>query len=174
MAELSIDDILGQMTLPEDKIPFCVKADLYLQWEQAEQAYQAAKAQDSGSVAGASKAVKAAAQAVLDLEAEMEKNTITLHLRGIPRGTWKLLKDKHPAPEGSFEEFDTEGFRPDLLAACCLTPTMSAEKAALFISSMTDGQWEEIERKLTILNKKAVSVPKSRGASETLRSSTKK
>lgn len=174
MTELSIDDILGQIKLPEAEVPLCLRADLRVQWEHAERAYLEAKEQAGSSLAGPGKAVIAAAQRVRDLEAEMETHTITVKLRAVSRGRWSDLRKDYPPKEGSYEEFNLETFRPALLVECCLSPRMNVEQAQRFIEAMTDGQWDDIERTLTMINKGSVSVPKSRSASETLRGSTKK
>ncbi|SEN86616.1 hypothetical protein [Nonomuraea pusilla] len=171
----SIDDILGQMRLPERVYPLCVRPDLQAEWEQAEAELEAAQRSTGDSLAGVSTAVKSAAKKVQQLEAEMAEHTIPITLRALTHKAWSDLVAAHPPREDSEDgSWNAETFGPALLAACAAAPAIDVEKANALVDRMTMGQWNDLQRVLFNLNASGVDVPKSWRASAVLASSKKR
>lgn len=171
----SIDDILGQLTLPERVYPLCVRPDLQVQWEQAEAEVVAAQRDNLDSLAGTSRAATAAAKKVQALEAEMAEHTVPFRLRALTHKAWSDLVAAHPPREGENDgAWNGETFGTAMLAACAVEPAMTEEQAGLLVDRLTMGQWNELQVTLFGLNTNGVEIPKSRRASEVLRSSKKR
>lgn len=171
----SIDDILGQIRLPEAVYYLCTRADLRAEWEQAEQDVARAQIDAQDSLAGASTAGKKAAQRVRDLEAEMAEHSIPIRVRALTHKQLSDLIAAHPPREDKGERsFNVDTFGVALLAKSAVDPVMSEEKAGLLVDSLTQGQWDDLWNTIWSLNQNSVSVPKSLRASELLRSSRKR
>lgn len=171
----SIDDILGQLTLPERVYPLCVRPDLRAQWEQAEAEVVAAQSDGLDSLAGTSRAATAAAKKVQALEAEMAEHTVQLRLRALSHKAWSDLIAANPPREDTDDtNWNNDTFGVGLLSACAADPVMTEEQAGQLVDRLTMGQWSDLLTVLLTLNTIGVDVPKSRRASEVLRSSKKK
>ncbi|MGA4989866.1 hypothetical protein [Nonomuraea bangladeshensis] len=171
----SIDDILGQIRLPEAVYPLCTRADLRAEWEQAEQEIARAEVEARDSLAGASNAGKKAAQRVRDLEAEMAEHTVPIRVRALTHKALSDLIAAHPPREDKGERtFNVDTFGVALLAESAVDPVMNQEKAGLLVDSLTQGQWDDLWTTIWSLNQNSVSVPKSLRASELLRTSPKR
>ncbi|MET9339279.1 hypothetical protein [Nonomuraea sp. NPDC003804] len=170
----SIDDILGQIRLPERVYPLCVRADLCAEWEQAEQALARAEAESRDSLAGTSAAGVAAARRVQELEAEMADHTISIRLRALPHKRFSDLQAEHPGREGKEEAWNPATFGVALLAECAVEPAMNVGQAGQLVDRLTHGQWDDLFTTLWAMNRSKVEVPKSRKVSAALRNSTKK
>lgn len=171
----SIDDILGQIRLPERVYNLCVRADLRAEWEQAEAEVEQAEAESRTSLAGSSAAGRKAAKRVQELEREMAESTIPVRLRAL---TYKGLSDllaKHPPREDKEEGgWNGDTFPVALLAACAVEPAMSEDQAGQLVDRLTNGQWDDLFNICWALNRSSTDVPKSKRASELLRSITKR
>ncbi|MBN6054513.1 hypothetical protein JYK22_21405, partial [Nonomuraea sp. RK-328] len=171
----TIDDILGQIKLPERVYNLCLRADLRSEWEQAEQELARAEAQARDSLAGMSAAGKQTAKRIQELEAEMAEHTVSIRLRALPHKGWSDLLAKHPPREDTDDgAFNADTFGVGLLSACAVDPAMSEEQAGALIDRLTIGQWNDLFNTLWLLNRSGDEVPKSRRASEALRKSPKK
>ncbi|MER6575831.1 hypothetical protein [Nonomuraea sp. NPDC001023] len=171
----SINEILGQMRLPERTFNLCMRPDLFVQWEQAEAELDAARRSDTGSLAGVSAAAKAAAKRVQEIEAEMDEHTVPILLRARTQQEWSDLVAAHPPREDSDDGlWNGKTFSRALLAASAVAPEMSVEDASALVDKLTLGQWNSLQEVLFNLNSQVVEVPKSRSAYETLRRSRKK
>jgi hypothetical protein len=171
----SIDDILGQIRLPERVYPLCMRADLRAEWEQAEQELAKAEAQARDSLAGVGAAGKKVASRIQQLEQEMADHTIGIKLRAVTHKGWSDLLAAHPPREDSDDgAFNTDTFGVGLLSACALDPAMTFEQAGLLVDRLTIGQWNDLFNTLWQLNRSGDDIPKSRRASEALRKSPKK
>lgn len=171
----TMEEILGQIRLPEDVYKLCLRPDLRVEWEKAEAELEAARRDDAGSLAGVGTATKAAARRVQQIEAEMEEHTLSITLRALTHKQWTDLVAAHPPREDSDEGiWNGQTFSRALLAACAAEPDVSEEQAAALVDRLTLGQWNNLQEVLFNLNSQAVDVPKSRSASETLRRSRKR
>lgn len=171
----SIDDILGQLKLPERVYPLCTNADLRAEWEQADAVVTAEYRDSMDSLAGTSKAGKDAAKRAQELETEMAEHTVHLRLRALAHKAWSDLVAANPPREGSDDgQWNSETFGVALLAASAVDPVMSEEQAAALVDRLTLGQWNELQVMLFNLSTGSVEVPKSRRASEVLRNSRKR
>ena len=172
----SIDDLLGQIRLPERVFHLCTRADLQGEWEQAEKELARAELQVRDSLAGNKSEVRELAALVQQLEAEMVDCTVPLKLRAVTHKQWMDLIAKHPAREGNDSDgaFNSETFGPGLLAACAVDPAMSEDQAGKLVDGLSTGQWNDLFNTLWGLNRSGVDVPKSKRASEALQSSQKK
>jgi hypothetical protein len=172
----SIDDILGQMKLPERIYNLCVRADLRAEWEQAEQALAVAELEARDSLAGMSAAGKTAAKRVRELEAEMDQHSVPIRLRALTHRGLSDLLAAHPPREDKEDEstFNVDTFGVGLLASCAVDPVMTEEQAGQLIDGLTHGQWDDLFNTLWSLNRSSVDVPKSRRASAALLSTKRK
>lgn len=171
----SINEILGQIRLPERTFNLCVRPDLFAQWEQAESELESARQSDAGSLAGVSAAAKMAAKRVQQIETEMDAHTVPILLRARTHKEWSDLVAAHPPREDSDDGlWNGKTFSRALLAASAVSPEMSEEDASALVDKLTLGQWNSLQEVLFNLNSQAVDVPKSRSAYETLRRSRKK
>lgn len=169
----SIDDILGQIKLPERIYNLCVRADLRGEWEQAEQTLAAAEVEARDSLAGMSAAGKAIAKRLRELEAQMAEHTVPIALRALTHRALSDLLAAHP-PREDEASFNVDTFGVGLLAACAVNPAMTEEQAGQLIDRLTHGQWDDLFNTMWALNRSSVDVPKSRRASEALRSMKKR
>jgi len=172
----SIDDILGQIRLPERVYPLCMRADLRSEWEQAEQELAKAETQARDSLAGTTAAGKKIAARIQQLEQEMADHTIGIKLRAVTHKGWSDLLAAHPPREGNEADgaFNSDTFGCGLLAACAIDPVMTIDQAGLLVDRLTIGQWNDLFNTLWQLNRSGDDIPKSRRASEALRKSPKK
>lgn len=172
----SIDDILGQLQLPERVYHLCVRPDLQASWEQAEADLAAAERDSRDTLAGMSSAAKAAAKQVQDVEAEMASHMVPLRLRALSSKAWSDLVAKHPPREDLDERsWNADTFGVALFAAAAVEPVMSEDQAGSLVDRLTMGQWNDLQSVLFTLNATGgVEVPKSKRASDVLRSSKKK
>jgi hypothetical protein len=172
----SIDDILGQLKLPERVYNLGPRADLQAEWEQAEQDLAKAEAQARDSLAGLGAAGKATAKRIQELEEQMAEHTVAVKLRALPHKAWSDLLAKHPPREDHAGDgaFNSDTFGVGLLAACAVDPVMTDEQAGALVDRLSSGQWNELFSVLWGLNRSGVEVPKSRRASEALRKSQTK
>lgn len=171
----SIDDILGQLKLPERIYNLCVRADLRAEWEQQEKALAVAEAEGRDSLAGMSAAGKALAKKLRDLETEMEQYVAPLRLRALTHRRLSDLLAAHPPREDKDEPaFNVDTFGVALLSACAVDPAMTEEQAGQLIDGLTHGQWDDLFNTMWGLNRSSVDVPKSRRASAALLASKKK
>lgn len=170
-----MDDLLGQITLPEKVYPLCVRPDLHAQWETAEADLVAAQLDGLDSLSGTSRAATSAAKRVQQLEAEIAEHTVPLKLRALSHKAWSDLIAKCPPREDTDDRgWNTETFPVEMLAACAAEPEMNIDQAGTLVDRLTMGQWNELATVLYGLNTNGVDIPKSRRASEVLRSSKKK
>lgn len=171
----NIDDILGQIRLPERVYNLCVRADLRAEWEQYEKALAVAELEGRDSLAGLSAAGKGLAKKLRDLEAEMEQHTAPIRLRALTHRALSDLVAAHPPREDKDDgAFNTDTFGVALLAACAIDPVMSEEQAGQLVDGLTHGQWDDAFNTLWSLNRSSVDVPKSRRASAALLSMKKR
>jgi hypothetical protein len=171
----SIDDILGQIRLPERVYPLCVRADLRSEWEKAEAELAGAERSMLDSLAGNSAQARAAAERVRQLEAEMAEHTVHIQVRALTHKAWSDLIAEHKPREGTDDKsWNNATFGPALFAACAVDPEMSEEQAGLLVDRLTMGQWNDLQSVLFTLNASGVDIPKSRRASVTLLESPKK
>jgi hypothetical protein len=170
----NIDEILGQIKLPERIYPLCLRADLRGRWEELNRKLRHAEAEATSSLAGEDSS--GVAEQIRDLEEEMAAATVNLQLRALRSKAWSDLLAKHP-PRKDHERdraFNLDTFGSAMLAACSVDPIMSEDQAGHLIDSITQGQWDELTTVLWNLNNAGVDVPKSRLASEILQGSRKK
>lgn len=171
----SIDDILGQIKLPERVYSLCLRADLRAEWEQAEAELDASAGDVFDTLAGVSAASKALAKRVQQLEADMAEHTVPVKLRALAHKVWSDLVAAHPPRDDSDDrQWNAETFGVALLAAAAIDPAMSVEQAGQLVDRLTLGQWSELFATLIELNGTAVDVPKSSRAYELLRRSRKR
>lgn len=174
-AALTIDDIIGDIHLPERTYRLCRRADLRAQWEDLDRKVRIAEREMalSDSLAGTSEQARELARQCRDLEEQMEKATVPIHLRALPNKAYSDLVAKHPPDKDAKDgaNVNSETFGPALLAACAVQPVMTEEQAGLLVDRLSSGQWSELFDMCWQLNQQQkVDVPKSRSASEILRS----
>lgn len=171
----SIDDILGQLKLPERVYPLCVRADLRAEWEQADAVVTAEYRSSLDSLAGVSKAGRDAAKRAQELEAEMAEHTVAVKLRALAHKAWSDLVAANPPRDDTEDgQWNKDTFGVALLAASAVDPVMSVEQAGALVDRLTLGQWNELQVLLFGLSTGGVEVPKSRRAYDVLQSSRKK
>jgi hypothetical protein len=168
-----INEILGQIRLPERVYPLCLRADLRGRWEELNRRLRQAEIESADSLAGGSNGDLA--EQVRALETEMADHTVHIRLRALRSKTWSDLVAKHP-PRKGVDDGATNGetFGIAVLAACAVDPIMSEDQAGQLVDAMTNGQWSDLQTILANLNNGSVEVPKSRLASEILQGSTKR
>lgn len=173
----SIDDILGQIRLPERVYPLCTRPDLRGEWEQAEKDLARAETAARGAtLAGGSPTVAQIAERIQQLEAEMEQHTFPIKLQALTHKGWSDLLAAHPPREDHDDDtaYNVDTFGVGLLSACAMDPVMDDEQAGKLIDSLTIGQWNELFNTLWLLNRSGGDIPKSRRASEALLNSQKR
>lgn len=171
----SIDDVLGQIRLPERTYNLCTRPDLLAAWEQAEAELDAARRADTGSLAGVSAAAKTAAKKVQQIEAEMSEHTVPILLRARTHKEWSDLVAAHPPRDDSDDGiWNGKTFSRALLAASAVDPAMSVEQATALVDRLTLGQWNALQALLFDLNSEAVDIPKSSTARDVLQRSRKR
>jgi hypothetical protein len=168
-----INEILGQIKLPERVYPLCLRADLRAEWEDLNRQLRQAETDAASSLAGASNTDLA--ELIRAVETQMAEHTVQVKLRALRRKQWSDLVAKHP-PRPNTDDRDTnnETFGVAVLAACAVDPAMNEDQAGQLIDAMTTGQWNDLQTILYNLNMGSVEVPKSRLASEIMQASPKR
>lgn len=161
-----INDILGQVKLPEKSVPLCLRADLLAEFEDLDQQFKIAR--DNPAKTLGNKEAAEIAQVMQATREQMQASTETFHLRALPRRQWSDLLKKHPSASGETGEFDPDTFPVAALAACCVTPAMSEDQAGQLVDRVSQGQWNTLWLAIIELNIGAAEVPTSVSASAVL------
>lgn len=173
--------VLAAAKLPEDTVSLCLRGDMQVAFEAAEDELQQAQRGGSDSLAGNPAAVQAARR-LERLRMDMAEYTLTVRLRALPRLEFRALVDKHPPrrkPDGSLDERDKyvqvnlEAMGPALIRACAVEPADfdDADWARLLDEVLTDRQYDELFEACWTLNRREVSIPFSHAASRILQNS---
>lgn len=169
-----IDEILGQVKLPEKSVPLCLRADLQAEFEELDRQLAAAKEKRGRTLAGDGGDALTIAELMEELRSQMREHTYSFKLRALPKRAWSDLLAKHPAKDGDEGEYDTETFPVAALAACCIDPVMSEDKAGQLVDRISQGQWNELWLALINLNLAGSDIPFSANASAVLGDSKKR
>ncbi|RCG31989.1 hypothetical protein DQ384_05455 [Sphaerisporangium album] len=168
--ELKIDDILGQIQLPQKSVPLCLRADLQARFDSLERELRAAqRAPEQDSLAGMGAAAREIATQIEATRAEMQRHTVEFRLQALPQKQWSDLLKKHPPRKGNKDDdmadYNVGTFPVAALAACSVSPEMTEEDAGRLVDAITNGQWARLNMALGELNNGGAEVPFSAAAS---------
>jgi hypothetical protein len=163
-----IDSILDEITPREKLVPIITRGDLSAELEQLEAKLRTMVTE---ALADPPERVEVAEQ-IKSLEAETEKHTRVFRVRSIGPDYGDLFADHPPTDEQRQAGYDynPKTFQPAAVAACCVDPAMSAEKAELLRKRLSQGQWAKLVSAAIEVNVGPDSVPKSGLATVVLRS----
>lgn len=161
---------------PETLVRFCLDGELKARHEAAEAEFTNAKNRmvaDKRMV----DPTRTLAQAVLDLEAEMEKSTVVFTVRGFQRGKWVQLKAEHaPRQDNGLDKaygFNVESLMIEAIPQA-IAGVVDSEGAAVefdpakefnaLADDMTDSQYEDFVLAVLRVNAGRNDVPFSLSA----------
>jgi hypothetical protein len=176
-------DLIRGGRLRRDEYRVCLDPDLVDEYERLVEAKASATARDADSLAGG-QAVEIQHQ-IDDLLEAMEAATLTLVLQALPRREYRALVDKHPIPrDGDGKALhrrdentgvDYDAFFSELARRSIVEPELDAATVDLLLDErLSDGQWDELTTKCTLLNRSTVDVPFSPAGSTSRRRSAAK
>lgn len=161
---------------PETLVRFCLDGELKSRHEAADAEYTAAKNRmiaDKRMV----DPTRALAQAVLDLESEMEKNTVVFTVRGFQRGKWSQLTAEHgPRQDNALDKaygFNVESLMLEAIPAAIASVVDSegavvefdpAKEFNALAEDMTNSQYEDFVLAVLRVNAGRNDVPFSLSA----------
>jgi hypothetical protein len=164
-----INEILGQVRLPEKTVPLCLRADLQSEWEDLErQLRQAQQKPGNDSLAGNNGEVRDIAELMESLREQMQEHIVDFKLRALPKKKWSDLHAQHKPRQEDKDgglDYNGETFPVAALAACCYDPAMTVEQAEQLVDTISQGQWDELYLGVFMLNRGRVDVPFSASAS---------
>lgn len=142
-----IDALLEDAKLPEATVPLCLRPDLREQWEKLDNELidvQSARI----TLAGAGPHEQELAEQIKALEAEIEKKTLQVRLRGLGHEPWAELIAKHP-PRPDVREDAAVGvnfttFLSDLIEQEIVEPKLSSDQLKKLRSKITDSQYNDL------------------------------
>jgi hypothetical protein len=159
----SIDDVISGITLPERSATLCLRGDLQARWEDLERQLQAAGRAEGESLAGRSAQARELAERMDAIAEEMRGHQVVFRFRGLSALAYRDLLDKHRLPEERREEsadgINWKTFPAALIAACCVSHPMTAEKAEKLCDAVTDAQWDELFEAARTTNRGLINVP---------------
>jgi hypothetical protein len=163
-----------QPRLQEEATEICLRPDLVEQWEEAQEALQAAVADGLKPSRLASKPTgqKKAAEKVKALEAEIEAASAVFRFRALPKDRWQALCDEHPPRPGDQMDavlgFNRVAVIDDAVRLSLIDPVFDDESWAQFVDVIGGGEWEELRRAANQVNRGVVEAGKSELASRVL------
>ncbi|MCX8455358.1 hypothetical protein [Paenarthrobacter ureafaciens] len=169
---------------PETRVPVCLDGDLVAAHEAAEAEFVAARARSLGDDRLNGGPLKALAQRVADVEAEMKAATVDFLVRGLKRSAWNDLVAAHPPREGNALDksygFNLESLMVEAIPACIASVENRESEALPFdpakdwdplADDMTDSQYEDFVMAVLRVNKGRNEVPFSLSAYRTIQAS---
>lgn len=170
--------LLAGAKLPERTVMVCMRGDLAAQHEQAERELEQADRKGADSLAGSG--VGEIAERIEALEQQMREASYEFRLRAMPRPAWRELCNAHPPrrdeESGEIVPTDLIGVNTDtfydaIIRGCLVDPQLTQDDWKRLNEALTDRQYDELAQAAWDLNRRDVSVPFSRAASQTRRGS---
>lgn len=170
-----LDSLLEAARRPEKTVRICLRGDLQAEWEDLNDQLTKLQAAPGRKMAGSTDEVELARK-VTELEAEMDKTTLPLTLRALPRHEWMKLVRAHPERDGNDEDktlgVNADTFFDDLIIQSVVGPEgLTEEKVSQLLDSMSGAQYEKVSTAAWFLNRKDVDTPFSPHASRIMQSS---
>lgn len=165
---MDITEIISSIKRPERMVPLCLRGDLQSEWDRLEEAFNIADTTISGDVLETGRSAEAArlAQEMELVRHQMMATTVRFTLRALGRKDWKKIAADNPPSDDDLSglDVDEEQFVTDMIAACCIEPTMTRSQAETLRDELTDGQWQSLATAAWELNKNTLVVPFSLAA----------
>lgn len=175
---LSGADLLARIkpTLREEATQICLRPDLLDKWEDANTALAELQASEAAGSArlgtGVSSAVKRAAEAVREVEQEIESSSITFRFRAMSKDQYRALCDRHAPRKGNeldqFTGYDRDAVSDALVRECLYDPVFDDASWAAFLEVCNPSEWAELRNTAQSANRGSVDLPKSSLASAVL------
>jgi len=176
-AETTIDDILSEITARTITARVLLRQDLVERHAELVAALQTAITADAreASMEGGG-AAPAAAQAVVDFEAEIDHAMRDFVFKGIGKRGWSDLLKQHPPTKEQLKlqprlDHNPETFPAVAVAKSCLSPAMTVEQARQLEERLDLTQWSQIWQACLSANIGDPTAPKSSVAGGILRAS---
>lgn len=171
---------------PESRVPFCLDGNLKAEHEVAHAKFEASRNQSLGD----SRLIdpsRELAKIVNDIEKKMRASSVEFLLRGLPRGEWNELVNKHePRPGNALDKnygFNLEALMTPAIPACIVEVTNHSGKVLDFdvakewealAKDMTDAQYEDFVMAVIRLNLGRNEIPFSLSAFRMIQNSDQK
>jgi hypothetical protein len=167
-----IEAIIDRAQLPETTVALCLDGPMVAQYERLEvQLRQAGPATSLGDESSA----EAVAEAMRVLRVQMLDAQVTFTLRALPPRQFSGLRAKIPVQaDGQDQSEHDEAYHQwvcQLLAACAVEPTMTAQQADQLCDRLSEGQWGSLGNAAWAVNTSRQDVPFSAAASVIARGS---
>lgn len=161
-------------------VQLCTDLALYAEYDRAVATLDAAQKRD-GQTINPSAETKAAADAVQDIEAQMQAATLTFELEAQRRDVWEAFEAAHPPREGNDtdRQYTIDLSSLDSIIAESITSVedavgaqvgFQAEDWADLADEISTGQWQKFALAVLTVNRGVVAAPFSRAAGAGLQS----
>lgn len=162
--------------LAEASTEICLRPDLLDAYHEAVEALarteQEARKSDRRMATKVTAEVRAAAERVREVEAELEAASVTFHFRALPKDVMRALKDEHPPRKGNeldiWRGYNVDAVVEESVYPSLVSPVFDEDTWAELVETINDGEWEELRRVAGSVNGQAFRPPKSRAVSEIL------
>lgn len=162
-------------------VQLCTDLALFAEYDRAVATLDAAQKRD-GQTINPSAETKAAADAVQDIEAQMQASTLTFELEAHRRDAWEAFEAAHPPREGNEtdERFGIDlSTLDDVIATSIVAVTDSSGDPVEFnpfdwtalADEISQAQWQDFALATLAVNRGVKSAPFSQSASRTTRAS---
>jgi len=165
--------LLAGAKLPEATVSICLRGDLVADHEAAERELERAQRNTINSLEGSG--AGDIADRIAALEEQMREHTYEFRLRALPRAKWHELVGQHPPRRdeaGDVVEADrfilvnVETFWDAIIRACVVDPELSEDDWRQLEASLTDHAFQQLCDAAWGINRRGVSIPFSRAASQ--------
>ena len=167
-----VDELIATAQPRTEQVRICARGDLVAKHQEAVSVLKAATDADE-SLTGSAE-VKAAAGAVVAVEAEMEAATVTFTVASTSRQKWAdLLATYPPSKEErrAGHDHDPTRFPVAAVAACVASPPLTIDQAAKLAQVLPAGEWNKLWLAVLGLNITGTPAPKLAAATELLQAS---
>jgi hypothetical protein len=184
--KLSTAQIVAGAKLPAAKVKLCLRGDLVVAHQAANDAFEKALLEHGESLAGTPPELEPLAAAVDAIQEEMAAYTLVVTMQGLPGRKYQELKEQHPPrkddeglgvhPDDRQFGVDVSTFFPALIPLITVDPAdLTAELwNELLDEKLTDGQIQELCVTAYNVNEARLDVPFSPAVLKILRSSGRK
>lgn len=168
-----INALLGAASLPERKVPVCLRGDLQAEIDELERQLRE-QYQNPQTMADRGDRRRLAEQ-IETVREQMRSSIITFRLRGLNRRRYSDLLAAHPPRRDNDEDkalgYNSDSFWPALIRACLVEPNLSDEQWERLDDQLSSAQFDLLLNAAHNLCRRPVDVPFSSAASATLSSS---
>lgn len=162
--------------LREQRTQICLRPDLLDAWEEANSRLLDAQNEDIGTkrlaTGGTSSVTKKIAREVEAIQDEIERTSLWVTFRALPKDEWVKLCEQNPPRRGNDLDqvvgYDRDGVTDAAVRACMIDPEFDDQSWADFVKVVNPSEWAELRESVQLVNRAVTSTPKSAWAERAL------